>query len=233
MARPLIYRIHAADEVAGNKVGNGGAFGSNTIATMSGSSDPHTKTPVDWNLPSNECMERRQSESTTTVAPMATSPGLSRSLTWVRPRNHPSRVLKSVRSEWQPRWPEQARRALEGVPLSALGGGKGNTPTSEKDGEQSPPGGESSESPNAPNRYGLGINSFFGVMQEYFAFGGGTPRGRRCYLRMTLFSWSHTGGLLSEAVRPEEGHGSLRKTLFYGCEQGRPWLDSTASCFVG
>lgn len=165
MVRSLIYRVHVADEAAGNKAGNGSAFGNNTNATISRSSDPHTKTPGDWNLPSNPCMERRQSESTTVVAPKTMPPGLSRSLTWVRPKNHPSRVLKSVRSEWQPRWPEQARRATKGVAPSALDGGKGDTPTGEEDDEQSPSGGEWSESPILLNRYGLGINSFFLFVQ--------------------------------------------------------------------
>lgn len=119
---------------------------------VSGSSDLHANTSRDWHLPPDPSKERRQSESTTTVPPKTMPPGLSRSLTWVRPKNHPSRVLKSIRSEWQPRWPEQARRALESVPLSALEVAEDSTGTSEGDGEQMVPGGESSESPNVPNR---------------------------------------------------------------------------------
>lgn len=102
--------------------------------------------------------ERRQSDSTTTTTTTAAvskvPPVLSRSMTWARPKNHPSRVLKSVRSEWQPRWPEHARRALEGIPPPALEGGEGSTGPSEGGGDQTAAGGESPENPKVvPNRY--------------------------------------------------------------------------------
>lgn len=168
-AQPLIYRIYAAGEAAGHQTGNMNIFRNKTNATISGSSNPRADEPRDWRLSSDLFKERRQSESTTAVAAKTIPPGLSRSLTWVRPKNHPSRVLKSVRSEWQPRWPEQTRRGLEGIPPSDFEGAECSTETSEGDGDQKAPGGESSECPKvSPNRYSLRIDWSLGVAQEDF-----------------------------------------------------------------
>ena len=187
-----IYRVYAADDAGGNNVANTIALRSKTSATISaGLSDLHGKKSKDWSLSSgpftenplqenpfkettfteglfkkDQLKERRQSDSTTTTTAAAAKmlPGLSRSMTWVRPKDHPSRVLKSIRSEWQPRWPEHARRALESIPPSTFEGVEGHAGSSGGEGDPMAAGGEPSERSKVVNRCvcpgnGLGLRT--------------------------------------------------------------------------